>query len=316
MGLRETLERNWPYMVTGTMLSVLLWVAVSAQTVTQQTIPTDLVVINNDRSFVKTEQDVSDVVSVVFTGDAGDLVALSVQRPQIFVSIDSVTSLDWEIVLTPDMVKGRGGRELVDVHAVSVRPNRLRLQFQPRAQRVVSVVPRLEINLADGYMLADSIRVEPGAVAVDGPEDAVAQIDSVFTVPIVREILRESIEVQAPLAGPDPGSQVVLSVPSVRVSLVVDERAERIFPGIPLRLSGVTGTDFMIEPSLVDIRLFGPRTALTAIRPEALTPWIEPLGDGDFGMMLPINLNLPSPFVEFAIEPDSARVVRVVASAQ
>lgn len=314
---RETLERNWPYMVTATLLSVLLWVAVSAETVSQATIATDLVIINNDRDYVLTAREPeSDVVSVVFAGDAGDLVSLQVQRPQIFVSIDSVTSLVQEIELTADMVKGRGGRELVDVRPAGIKPDVIRLQFQPRAQRVVPVIPTLDINLADGYMLADSVRVDPSAVAVDGPEDAVAQIDSVFTVPVVRERLRESIEAEAPLALPEASSLVTFSVPSARVTVAVDARAERVFPGLPLRVRGLDATEYRVEPSLVDVTLIGPRTALTTVRPEALLPWIELSGEADLGRMLPVYLDSPAAFVEFVIEPDSARVVRTVELAQ
>lgn len=316
-GWRETLERNWPYMLTATLLSVLLWVSVSAEKFSQQTIPTDLVIINNDRRYVLTDREpASDVVSVTFTGQAGDLVSLSVQRPRIFVPIDSVQSLVWELELTPDMVMGRGGRELVDVRAVNVRPERLRLRFQPRAQKVVPVVPNVQVTLADGFVMFDSLHVEPSAVAVEGPEDAVAQIDKVLTVPVVRERVRESVALEVPLERPGHDELVSLSLSSVRISVSVEPKAERSFPGVPLSVVGVGVGDFRVEPPLVDVRLVGPRSAVASVRPEALLPWIELASPADVGRPLPIRLDAPSAFVEFTIVPDSARVVTTSDEAQ
>lgn len=309
-GWRKTLERNWVYMLAGTLLSVLLWVAVSADTVAQQMIPADLVIINGDRHYVLTEREPeTDAVAVVFTGRAGDLVGLSVARPQIFVSIDSVESLDWEVRLRPEMVKGRGGRELIDVRAVSVRPNVLRLHFEPRAQKVVRVAPRVRVTLAAGYTMADSVRAEPGAVAVEGPENAVSRIDSVVTAPVVRDRLRESITVEVPLEQPDARGLVELSSPSVRVTVSVEAVGERVFPGIPVSTLG--GGGFRVEPPLVDVRLSGPRSAVESVRPEALSPRIELTDFSDYDGRFPILLPAPGPFLDVVIEPDSARVVKV-----
>lgn len=308
---RTTLRRNWLYMLTGTLLSVFLWVAVSADTVSQQTISVDLLIVNGDRRYVLTEREpATDAVSVAFTGRAGDLATLFVSRPQVFVRIDSVESLLWDITLTPQMVKGRGGRELVDVRAVSVRPNEIRLHFQPRARKVVRVVPQLRVGLADGYVFADSVRAEPGSVTVEGPEASVSRVDSVMTLPIERIGLQESFSVEIPLENPDADSLLELSWPTVRVTLSVEPRVERVFPGLPLSVSGPVTRAVRVEPSLVDVRLFGPRSAVEAVRAEALSPRVEFAGPGDLGSLLPIRLPAPAPFVEVLLDPDSARVLR------
>ena len=64
-----------------------------------------------------------------------------------------------------------------------------------------------------------------------------------------------------------------------------------------------------VEPSLVDVRLSGPRSAVEAVRPEALTPRVEVGGPADLGRLLPILLPPPTPFISVVVDPDSARVV-------
>jgi len=308
---QTTIRKNWPYMLTAALLSLFLWVAVSADTVGQQAIDADLVIVNQDPRFVVTERQPStDVVSVVFTGRLGDLTALWVQRPQLVVLVDSVgASLVWDVDLSPDMVAGRGGRDLGDVRAVTVSPQSLRLRFQPKGEKTVRVVARLDIKMAGGFVQSDSVHLEPRSVNIVGPAPSVAQVDSIFTVPIVREQVSQSINLTVPLEQPAPRGLLTLSVPNVRLSVPVEPRSERVFPGIPLSLSGMSGSELKLSPSLVDVRVSGPRSAVESVRPEALLPWVEVGDQDDYDRLLPIILPAPAPFLEITIDPDSARVL-------
>ncbi len=306
-GWRATFKRNWLYMLTGTLISVFLWVAVSADTVGQQALPVDLLVGNNDRRYVLTEQDPTDGVSVVFTGREGDLALLSLSRPQILVSIDSVPATDVEIPLTANMVKGRGGHELVDVRAISVRPNRLSLHFEPRSRRQVPVVPIVRVTPARGFAIADAPRVEPSAVTLDGPEVWVNSIDTLYTLPVTRDGVREPLNIEAPLEI-DAGADVQLTPASVRIRLGIEPRIERVFPGIPVNLVGGS-PGLRLEPSVVDLRLSGPRSAVNAVTAGELVPRVDVQGPVEQPLRLPIVLSLPSPFLTVDVVPDSARVV-------
>lgn len=309
---RATVTRNWLYMSAATLLSVLLWVAVNANTIDQDNFLVDLVIHNLDRRYVLTDREPErETVSVTFTGRAGVL-ALSAARSQLVVDIKTVDSTLVEIELEPWMVKGPGGRELPEeVRAVRVNPGRLRLTFEPRGEKVVPVVPRVNYNLAQGYTLADSVRAVPAAVAVQGPVSLVDGIDSVFTLSVRRDRLRESIHrMNVGLANPDASGLVELSLSTVQVTIPVEAGGERVFPGIPVTVGGVEVEGVRVEPSLVDVRLVGPVSVVEAVRPEELSPGVELSGPDDVGARLPIILGAPKPFVEVLLEPDSALIVR------
>ncbi len=311
-GWQKTFQRNWLYMLAATLLSVLFWVAVSADTVSQRFIPAELVIINGDRRYIQTgQQPERKTVDVLFTGREGAMLALSVARPQIYVSLDSVESETLEIELDPSMVSGRGGRELGETRAVSVRPDRFILRFEPRAQKVVRVAPRVALSFADGYMMADSVRVQPGVVSIEGPKSAVDSIESVSTEHVTRQLLRESIDLEVPLEEPDPDRFIELSALSVRVRVTVERRTERVFPGIPVGAPGVDISRIRLEPSLVDIKIIGPQSAVDAVRPEALLPSVVVRDDSDYGNMLSIELPQPGAFLRVLLEPDSTRVTRI-----
>lgn len=310
--LRGDLRRNWLYLVTATLIAVFLWVGVSANEVLQRSVPTDLVVITTDPDYVLTQQEPSvQMASVVFTGRAVDLDALSVSRPRILITIDSVSSPMEDVALTPAMVKGRGGTELGDVRPVSVRPEQVRLHFQPRSQKVVPVIPLVRLSLAPGYVRADTVRAEPGAVAVSGPESLVDQIDSVVTNPVTREQLSESISVEVGLEQPDdPDGLVEFSSNRVRVTVPVEPWREQVFRGIPVSVEASGGPGIRLSPAVVDVRISGPESKVMAVRPEALSPRVRISGPADYGRTLQISLPAPGPFLEVVLDPDTTRVIQ------
>jgi hypothetical protein len=308
---RANLKRNWLYMLTAALLSLFLWVAVSADRVDERPYSADLLVVNSDRRYVETrrEPDIEEV-TVDFTGRVGELARLAVARPQLVVNIDSVDSNLLERRLTSDLVTGRGGAPLEGVSAIRVQPDRVRLHFQLRGTKTVPVVPNMSrVSLEDGYVMSDSVRIEPDMVVLDGPEEIVDGIESVTTAPVPGTGMRESTSVDVPLLSPDESGLVALSATSVSVTVSVEQLAERVFPGIPLVVSAADVEGLRVEPSLVDVRLSGPRSAVEAVRPEALSPHVELGGPADLGRLLPILLPPPALFIEVIVDPDSARVV-------
>jgi YbbR domain-containing protein len=308
---RANLKRNWLYMLTAALLSVFLWLAVSADRVGERPYSADLLIVNSDRRYVETsrEPDIEEV-TVDFTGRVGELARLAVARPQLLVNIDSVDSNLKEVPLTSDLVRGRGNTPLQGVSAIRVRPDRVRLYFQLRGTKTVPVITNMSrVSLEDGYVWSDSVRVDPGMVVLDGPEEIVDGIESVTTAPVPGTGIRESTSVDVPLISPDESGLVELSAASVSVTVSVERLSERVLPGIPLVVSGTDVEGLRVEPSLVDVRLSGPRSAVEAVRSEALSPHIELRGPADVGRLLPLLLPAPAPFITVIVDPDSARVV-------
>lgn len=308
---RTTFRQNWLYMLTATLVSLFLWVGVSADKVRQEPISADLVVVNNDRRYVLTGREpATDVVTVAFTGKAFDIGRLDISRPQVLVPIDSVESLVMDKVLSPDLVRAGGGAELSNVRALDVEPDRIRLFFQPRSQQVIRVVPWLRLELADGYVLADSIRTDPGVIAVAGPEPIVERIDSITTELVEREDVRSTIDVEVSLVRPTDGDQLELSSSSVRVTVPVEPLAERVIENVPVNVLGSTDGEFDVAPPVVDIRLSGPSSVVDSARADQFDVRVELGDEAAYGRFHPVQVSSPYPRLEIRPSPDSVRVVR------
>ena len=307
---RDTFQRNWVYMVAATLLSVLLWVAVNADTVKKEVVPADLVVVNGDRRFVLTARDPeTSTVDVLFSGRTGDIVPLlSLARPRVVVTIDSVESRTVKVPLRADMVRARDGDDLTDVRALSVvQPDTLSLHFEPRLQKVVRVVPRLRLSTADGFMVADSVRVRPGAVDVEGPESVVAQIDSLLTPSVMREKLRASLRLEVPLERPD-ATGLELSRSTIEVIIPVDERVERIITDVRVIVEGGRGM-MGADPAAVALRVVGPRRFVEEATPELFHAVVRVDDGARPGDRVPIAVRNAPPFTQVSIEPDSVKLV-------
>jgi YbbR domain-containing protein len=176
---------------------------------------------------------------------------------------------------------------------------------------LVSVVPQVNLTFASGFVQADSTRAEPGAVRITGPAAAVDAIDSILTRLVVRERLRESISEEVPLELTDPAGQLELSSTSVRLSVPVEPIDEEVFIGVPVVVRGAPAADVRVEPSLVDIRIRGPMSAVASVRAEALRALVVLSSPADYGSLLPIEIPPLSPFIQVTIDPDSARVERI-----
>ena len=321
---RRSLRRNWPYMLTGTLLSVFLWVAVSARTQDNTTIGADLFIVH-DPLFVLTGREpalgrltqispaqarLSDAVSVRLAGDAIDLTALSIFKPEMTITVDSIAAPIVEVELDPADVRGRGGRELVGVRAVEVEPSQLTLLFERRDGKVVPVVPRVEISPEPGYALASQLRIEPSSVAVDGPESAIAAIDSVLTRTWRRQV-RRSVDVLVPLEPPDPQGLVNLSTTSVRATQRIEPLLERRFPRVSVSVEGELADSLGLEPGVVDVTVSGPQSTVEALQRGLLRPQVRVAGVTNAGLPLPVLLRPLGPFLEVRVEPDSLRLVIV-----
>lgn len=308
---RSTLRQNWPYMVTAVLVSLFLWVGVSADKVQQEAVSADLIVINNDREYVLTRREPAmDVVTVAFRGSAFDIGRLDISRPQIIVPIDSVASPVMEMTLSPNLVRARSGRELTAVQAVDVEPDRITLYFQPRVQKVVRVVPDLRLQLAEGFALGGPVTVEPQTIAIAGPDSAVAATDSIMTAPISRNDVRSSIDAEVPVGRPPGGQLLEMSESNVRVRVPVEPVIERIVENIAVLVPGIGDGEYTVRPPVVEVSLMGPRSLVESIDREALEARIDFRDEGDYGRPLEVRVTPPDPRIDVSVRPDSVRVIR------
>jgi YbbR domain-containing protein len=285
---------NWKLKLLAFTLAILLWVVVSAEEVTSRWIDIPLQVRVTDPEYMLRMEAVPQEVSVRFAGPRRELIDLRFRRPPLVLNILDVADVRQSFELQARMVQLP---TQLAVSVVDMQPSSVELNFTRVESRFFTVRVRLAEPLPPGWVLVDSLTVQPGRVRLTGPESRLAGIDSILTVPVVLPRADSAFALSVPL---DTTMLQGLRLSARRVQLtgMVDQLVERTFPGMPISV----GAGLSIQPATADVRLMGPRSILSALRPT------------DFRVVISID-SIPQRFPEGGL-PVPLRVERLPAGIQ
>lgn len=161
--------------------------------------------------------DPRDEIEATLTGSRPALDRINVRDLVAYVDISDRKSGERVIRLTPERVH----LELPDgVRMTRVEPATVPLRLEPRVEREVAVVPRLEGKLPEGYELR-GITVTPDKIKVRGPASRVDALEKVLTESIQLDELRETAVVpQIAIDISDPKIAALDATVSVHLEIV------------------------------------------------------------------------------------------------
>jgi YbbR domain-containing protein len=219
-----------------------------------------------------------------------------------------------ELVAVLDLASARAGQRLFHltgadvrspfgVEVVQITPSNVSLMFEPSARKTVPVVPEVDGDPHDGYVVG-TVSAEPATVEVIGPESAVARLTEAITEPVSVTGATGTVTEMVNVGVADPSVRL-LSPESASVTVAITAApVEWAVNAVPVR---VRGTAANVTPTQVVVYVRGPREAQSygAAAYEA-TVDAEGLGAGDF--QLPVRI-VPPPRVGIVrVEPADVRI--------
>lgn len=262
------LAKNWPYKVAAIVLSVLLWLSVSADKErTDQQVATTLDFQVTDSAWSLLEAPTQ--VFTTFQGRSGDILAL-LNQPQIRKVIATVDDSVMNIALSPsDVLFNRS----LAVRATSVTPNQVTVRFERRSEKMVSVRAVTDAEASDGFAIR-AYEVSPESVLVQGPASYLRTISELSTRQLEVGSVDHQIDRQLVVALP-PGSRGLRVTPtSVLVSVHVDSLRTRRFQ-VPVVAGGVYAGSSVIDPPSVAVDVTGPARLIDALSPSDVLVTLE-----------------------------------------
>lgn len=276
MNLRRALLEHWPYKVAAIVLSVLLWLNVTADRERQgQRVRTPLEFEVRDSAW--SLRSAPDEVWTVFQGRRGDLIALF-NEPVIRKVIDDVRDSTMEVELSVNDVAF--DRRLT-VRPTAVDPSRVTVRLERRISKRVPVRARAGARAAEGFALGRT-QVEPESVTVRGPESQVAGLTGVSTEPLQVGQIRRSVSQQLALRPSADLPGVTVEPENVMVMIEVDSILSRDFR-VPVSAIGAGSGSVALEPGTVRVRVTGPAGA------------VRSLATGDLGATVRVDAPLGAP---------------------
>jgi YbbR domain-containing protein len=280
-------------------LAALLWVAVSGEQTVERALRIPLEFANLPAQ-LELVGDPPNVVDVRVRGSSGALNRIA----------------GGELVAVLDLRSARAGRRLFHlagddvrtpfgVDVVQVNPSTLSMTFEPSASKVVPVVPSVEGEPADGFVVG-TVTAQPSTVEVLGPMSVLERLTEATTEPVsvggASATMNETVNIGV------PDSAARLRTPqTARVAIAVAPAPVEWSVG-SIRVKSLNARrQVQISPSHITAWVRGPREAMTSDGGlfEA-TVDVEGLKPGQF--RVPVSIVAPARVGVIRLEPAEVRV--------
>jgi len=222
-----------------------------------------------------------------------------------------------ELVAVLDLRAARPGRRLFHLTASDVRtpfgvevvqvgPSNVAIGFEESASKSVPVVPDVEGEPADGYVVG-TVTADPPTVEVVGPRSAINNLTEAITEPLSiagsSTLVRESVTIGVP----DPGVRLRRPQSAVVTVNIGAAPVERRFNGVAVTAKGAR-PNTRIAPARVTLVVRGAREVLDALDASAFEAVVdlEGLGQGQF--QLPVRVTPPQHLTVVRVEPPQVQV--------
>lgn len=176
-------------------------------------------------------------------------------------------------------------------------------------KRVV-VVPRVEVEPRNGFIVIGSPSVSPDSVTVTGATNLLKRVDAWYTQPKLFKRVMNSINTTIPLSDTLSGI-VTLGAKSVTVGVNVQQVAENIYRDIPIKVvDNKDSTNIILLPPTVDVTLRGGINTMSQITSDSLSVTVNynQLIHSYFPHVKPV-VKAPPTLQVISIDPDSVDFV-------
>lgn len=254
--VRKIFLEDWLLKLIALAITIGLWLGVTGLT-TNSTKRLTVQLVPNIANNVKVTNNLIPEVDIVVSGDERKLKSMS--GTNLVASVDladvqpgeRVISLTPENVSVPDLPQG--------IKLDEVQPRRIAVKLELVEEVELPVVANIEGSPAPGFEIYGQSIVSPPKVRVRGPVSVLRNMQSASTEPISVEGRKADFT--------DRQVRIVISAENTTVSDTVVDVTVRIGE---LRIERIITLSIAGSAKRAAVTLYGPRSALESIRPDAL----------------------------------------------
>ncbi len=295
--------RNWPIKLAALFLSLMLYVAVALQQPITQSFAARLVL---QLPPGRTLQAALPPVAVVVSGRGSELLKLrTLQRVVTKAVPDTMTGTQWTLQLaTSDVPVPKGA----DVVVTDITPREITVRLDSVSKKTVRVVPVVSVEAESGYTLRGGLSVTPSEAMVIGPEQNLALIESLTTVPTnissVDGPFTRTVAIDTTILG-----IVRITPKTVDIAGELGAVAERSFAGIPVETGAGGLAGFVLIPPRVSVAVRGPQEIVQALTRDSVKVIAHATGPVKDGSFMKLTVVAPRGVLAHAV-PDSVALRR------
>lgn len=278
-------------------LAALIWLLVSGEQIAERALRIPLEFTNLPAQLEQVG-DTPNLVDVRVRGSSGALSRVAAGELAAVLDLRSARPGQRLFHLT-----GADVRVPFGVEVVQIAPSNLFIMFEASATRVVPVVPALEGEPRDGYVVG-TVAANPATVEVIGAASAVGRLTQAITEPVSVADASAPVTETVNIGVSDPSVRLQ-SPASTRVTVQVTAASvEWAVAGVPVH---GRGGSLQIVPAAVTVYVRGPRDARAAgVAAFDASVDTEGLQAGLF--QLPVRITPPPRIGIVRVEPATVRV--------
>jgi hypothetical protein len=300
--VRTWIVTEWSIKLTALILATVLWAAVAAEEPTTQLVP---VVLDVAAPAGRAITGPLPQILALYAGTRRELLKLAGSPPVIHVSLpDSVSGSSYTMNLSPTDLAGAAN---ANVSVQDVQPRVITIPLDDVVQRTVRVVHRITVVPDSGFEQFGGIAVTPSSVAVRGPEDVVAGVTELYTVPLELTGVTEPVSRRVALDTTGIAG-AHLATPDVQVTVDVGPVSERVLMGIPVTLPRDRAGNWESDPPAVIVTVRGRSGRLARLTRDSVEV-VALIQDGDAEQVAQLDVLAP-PGMSATVTPDTAFVRR------
>jgi hypothetical protein len=300
---------HWKLKLAAFALAMLLWITVTADQLAVRWLSVPVEIEMRNDQFQLVQGPIPEEIQVRISGPRREFWDLGVNRPHLRLVIDNITEGTQSFAVDPQQVQipRRVARGLT---AIDVSPARVTLTARRVATANVPVQLQVGEPLRGDYAFADTLQVEPATIRVRGPQERLANLQSVRTLPL--DLSGETGAFQRTVPIDTVGlSGLDLSARHVTVSGRVEPAVQQVIVDVPVR----SPAGVLVVPGAVEVHLWGAESVVRAMSATGIRvtvpPESIPADVGPGGTTAPLRVDQLPPGVRAVAEP---RIVRILAA--
>lgn len=192
------------------------------------------------------------------------------------------------------------------VEVVQVMPANVSLVFEPSDTKVVPIVPSVEGDPADGYVVG-TVAADPATVEVTGPVSVLKRLTEAITEPVMVTAATGPVVEDVNVGVPDQAARLRLPLTARVTVQVAAAPLEWALTAVPVRIVNSGNTTARIRPATVTVHVRGPRDTMGSAADsfEAAVD-VSGLRPGEY--QLPVRVVPPARIGLVRVEPERLRV--------
>ncbi|TKB26468.1 hypothetical protein FCL47_08615 [Desulfopila sp. IMCC35006] len=254
VNLTNLVSKDWVLKFISLVLAVVLWYFVGGEDRVNKNVMIPIEIINLPRDLVISNQFKKEI-EVTVSGPRSIIQEMSSRAITRQVDLSSATPGTMVIENDNDHIPVPRG-----ITVQRVQPSSIILSLDKLIQKKFPVFAKTVGKVADGYFVK-MLKMDPESITITGPLTTLSQVDELYTRPINLEGVKQSIQLQVPLAL-EPAIVELIGETSVTADLSIGMvTVKKILDGMEVHAS-VDGVKRDVRPRTVQVTANIPKKYL------------------------------------------------------